>query len=59
VSSACSIRVRDVVQGVEFWPFVYRLVQANTLSVWVLNGEEGVEIRLEGAESVRPSHLRA
>jgi hydrogenase maturation protein HypF len=50
MASACSIRVRGVVQGVGFRPFVYRLARANTLSGWVLNGEEGVEIYLEGAE---------
>lgn len=48
--SACSIRVRGVVQGVGFRPFVYRLAQANTLAGWVLNGEQGVEIHLEGSE---------
>jgi hydrogenase maturation protein HypF len=49
--SACSIRVRGVVQGVGFRPFVYRLACANTLKGWVLNGEEGVEIFVEGAEA--------
>jgi len=39
-----------VVQGVGFRPFVYRLAQANSLNGWVLNGEEGVEIHLEGSE---------
>ncbi len=48
--NACSIRVRGVVQGVGFRPFVYRLAQANTLAGWVLNGEQGVEIHLEGSE---------
>ncbi|MGD0758874.1 MAG: Sua5/YciO/YrdC/YwlC family protein [Candidatus Sulfotelmatobacter sp.] len=46
--SACSIRVRGVVQGVGFRPFVYRLAQINTLAGWVLNAEQGVEIHLEG-----------
>ena len=51
MASACSIRVRGVVQGVGFRPFVYRLARANTLNGWVLNAEEGVEIHLEGAET--------
>jgi hydrogenase maturation protein HypF len=50
VSSACSIKVRGVVQGVGFRPFVFRLARANTLSGWVLNGKGGVEIFLEGAD---------
>jgi hydrogenase maturation protein HypF len=50
ISSACSIRVRGVVQGVGFRPYVYRLARANTLAGWVLNGDQGVEIFLEGAE---------
>jgi hydrogenase maturation protein HypF len=44
------IRVSGVVQGVGFRPFVYRLACANRLAGWVLNGEEGVEIYLEGSE---------
>ena len=50
MSSACSITVHGVVQGVGFRPFVFRLAHANTLAGWVLNGEEGVEIFLEGAD---------
>ena len=50
MANACSIRVRGVVQGVGFRPFVYRLARANALTGWVLNGDQGVEIHLEGAE---------
>ena len=38
-------------QGVGFRPFVYRLAHAHRLNGWVLNGEEGVEIFIEGAEA--------
>src|SRR5271156_409338 len=48
--SAWSIKVQGAVQGVGFRPFVYRLARANSLFGWVLNGEEGVEIFLEGPE---------
>jgi len=50
MATACSIRVRGVVQGVGFRPFVYRLAQENMLSGWVLNGDQGVEIHLEGTD---------
>ncbi|HTX38473.1 MAG TPA: carbamoyltransferase HypF [Bryobacteraceae bacterium] len=46
---ARSVRVRGIVQGVGFRPFVYRLAHAHQLNGWVLNHEEGVEIHLEGA----------
>ncbi len=58
MATACSIRVRGVVQGVGFRPFVYRLAQANMLTGWVLNGEQGVEIHLEGAEGDLDAFVR-
>jgi hydrogenase maturation protein HypF len=58
MTSACSIRVRGVVQGVGFRPFVYRLAQANTLTGWVLNGEQGVEIHLEGSDAQLQEFIR-
>ena len=59
MSSACSIKVRGVVQGVGFRPFVFRLARANTLAGWVLNGEEGVEIFLEGADQGLEAFVQA
>ncbi len=56
--SACSIRVRGVVQGVGFRPFVYRLALANSLSGWVLNNEQGVEIYVEGPEPSLENFVR-
>ena len=50
MKAARFIRVRGVVQGVGFRPFVYRLAHAHGLAGWVLNGEEGVEIQVEGPE---------
>jgi|HubBroStandDraft_6_1064221.scaffolds.fasta_scaffold00264_15 hydrogenase maturation protein HypF len=58
MANAYSIRVRGVVQGVGFRPFVYRLACANTLMGWVLNAEEGVEIHLEGAETGLAAFVR-
>lgn len=48
MTSACAIRVRGVVQGVGFRPFVFRLAKENVLRGWVANDAEGVEILLEG-----------
>src|SRR5215470_13600699 len=59
MASACSIRVRGVVQGVGFRPFVYRLARTHTLAGWVLNGEEGVEIHLEGPRPNLDAFVRA
>ncbi len=50
MSVALSIRIRGVVQGVGFRPFVYRLAQEHGIAGWVLNGEEGVAIHAEGPE---------
>jgi hydrogenase maturation protein HypF len=57
MSSAYSIKVSGLVQGVGFRPFVYRLALQNKLNGWVLNAEKGVEIHLEGEEGSLQSFL--
>jgi hydrogenase maturation protein HypF len=44
------IKVRGVVQGVGFRPFVYRLAHHYHLNGWVRNTSGSVEIEVEGAE---------
>lgn len=58
MSSACLIKIRGVVQGVGFRPFVYRVARALDLCGWVLNGEKGVEIHVEGADPALQEFLR-
>ena len=59
MQTARSIRIRGVVQGVGFRPFVYRIAQAHGLRGWVLNDEEGVEIHAEGDATDLDSFLRS
>lgn len=49
------IRVRGVVQGVGYRPFVYRFARELGLTGWVLNDPEGVLIEVDGD---RPTLLR-
>lgn len=56
---ARSIRVRGVVQGVGFRPFMYRLAQEHNLAGWVLNGEDGVAIYAEGPEEKLAAFIEA
>jgi len=45
------IRVRGIVQGVGFRPFIYRIAVKNQLAGYVRNrGDAGVEILIEGEE---------
>ncbi len=52
------LRVRGVVQGVGFRPFVFRLARRHGLTGWVLNDEDGVEIHVEGAVASLDSFAR-
>jgi len=56
--AARSIRVRGIVQGVGFRPYVFRIASENALAGWVRNEEDGVEIHLEGAEPSIDAFLR-
>jgi len=53
------LRIAGIVQGVGFRPFVYRLARARGLHGWVLNGENGVEVHVEGAPAALPDFVRA
>ncbi|MEO8635530.1 MAG: carbamoyltransferase HypF [Gemmatimonadales bacterium] len=46
--AACRIRVRGVVQGVGFRPFVHRLALRHRLGGWVRNASGDVQLALEG-----------
>jgi hydrogenase maturation protein HypF len=52
------LRVRGVVQGVGFRPFVYRLARAHGITGWVRNGGDGVEIHAEGGEEALTAFVR-
>ncbi len=45
------IRVRGIVQGVGFRPFVYNLARDLGLTGWVFNSSAGVTVELEGADA--------
>ncbi|MBN1104004.1 MAG: carbamoyltransferase HypF [Deltaproteobacteria bacterium] len=47
-TTAARIRVRGVVQGVGFRPFVYQLALRHGLTGWVSNTSEDVRIQVEG-----------
>ena len=49
-SYTVQLRVRGVVQGVGFRPFIYRLALERSLKGWVLNDAEGVLIQISGNE---------
>jgi hydrogenase maturation protein HypF len=53
------IRVRGVVQGVGFRPYVFRLAHDHRLRGWVVNGTEGVSIHVEGTPVALQAFIRA
>ncbi len=59
MTEARFLRVRGVVQGVGFRPFVYRLARENGLAGWVLNAGDGVEVHAEGDAAALEAFARA
>ena len=56
---ALELRIRGVVQGVGFRPFVYRLARRHALAGWVLNGESGVHVHVEGPRAALEEFAQA
>lgn len=56
-ASRKAIRVRGVVQGVGFRPFVYRLALDQQLAGYIGNDTDGVTIEVEGAEDAIAAFL--
>ena len=52
------LRVRGVVQGVGFRPFVYRHARSLGLAGWVRNDGAGVEIEVQGSEARIDTFIR-
>ena len=55
--SAFRIKVTGLVQGVGFRPFVYRLASRLSLSGFVRNQRDGVDILVEGRKEIRKKFL--
>ena len=58
VKKLAKIKVRGVVQGVGFRPFVYRLAHEHNLKGWVRNTSGNVAIEVEGDEATLKNFLR-
>ncbi len=50
MTAAVRVRVRGIVQGVGYRPFVWRLAHELGIAGWVRNDAQGVEIAAEGAQ---------
>jgi hydrogenase maturation protein HypF len=54
-----SVKVRGIVQGVGFRPFIFNLADRLSLTGWVKNTSSGVEIELDGTKLKLQDFLRA
>ncbi|MBC7188994.1 carbamoyltransferase HypF, partial [Candidatus Aerophobetes bacterium] len=52
------IRIKGIVQGVGFRPFIYNLAKNHSLSGYVLNHTEGVDVEVEGKEEMVENFLQ-
>ncbi len=59
MSRALKVKIKGIVQGVGFRPFVYRLACENSLNGWVTNDTTGVEILVSGDENSLSQFLDA
>ena len=57
VKKLARVKVRGVVQGVGFRPFVYRLAREHNLNGWVRNTSANVAIEVEGDEAALKSFI--
>jgi hydrogenase maturation protein HypF len=57
IKKLAKIKVRGVVQGVGFRPFIYRLAHEHKLTGWVRNTSGSVEIEVEGDETALKGFL--
>ncbi len=53
-----SVKVRGIVQGVGFRPFIYQLAERHELTGWVRNTSRQVEIEIDGSEVALERFLR-
>ena len=53
-----NIKIKGIVQGVGFRPFVYNLARNLQLGGWVLNNSQGVELEIEGGDESITVFLR-
>ncbi len=51
------VRIKGMVQGVGFRPFIYRLAKELGLTGWVYNGAQGIELEAEGSRRRLESFL--
>lgn len=59
METRASVKVRGIVQGVGFRPFIHRLVGRHSLLGWVRNTSDGAEMEVEGGRGEIESFVAA